>query len=130
MTDEFPEAFSRYLKGYFSIRDKGITDFQLLLNDVEQWGMKSPLGGMTYQQQKGVAIEAQKENLDNIYLTQERYKDGQVRTIRRDFKTGLFISPETGTYKEKAKEIWFDGKFWRNEFGHFAKAPLRESETI
>lgn len=130
MTDDFPEAFERYLKGYHSIRGKGITDFQVLLDDVNQWGIKSPVGGMTYQQKKGIAIQASKENLDNIYITQETYKGGLVRVTRRDFKTGLFISPETGTYKEKPKEVWFDGRYWRDEFGHFARAPLREDEPI
>ena len=130
MTDDFPEAFQRYLKGYHSIRGKGITDFQLLLDDVEQWGIKSPIGGMTYQQKKGLAIEASRENLDNIYITQETYKNGQVRTTRRDYRTGLFISPETGTHKIIEPKVWFDGRYWRDEGGHFAKKPLREDEPI
>lgn len=130
MTDKFPEAFSRYLSGFYSIRQKGINDFQVLLNDVEEWSIKSPRGGITYQQKKGVAIEAKKENLSNIYIEQESFRNGKVYKTRRDIDTGMFISLETGTYTPRIEELWFDGKRWRNQYGQFVKKPLKEPEVI
>lgn len=85
---------------------------------------------MTYRQKKGVAIEARKENLANIYIEQESFRDGKVYRTKRDIDTGLFISSETGTYTVKAPEVWFDGKRWRNQYGQFVKKPLKEPEVI
>jgi len=130
MTDEFPEAFKRYLGGHRTVRGKGIRDFQLLLDDVQQWGIKSPKGGMTYKQKRAIANLTEKEHLDNFYITTEYFRNGKVRVTHRDPHSGLFVSPETGTTKELTPNIWFDGKYWRDEAGHFAKAPLREDRPI
>ncbi len=123
--DRFPEAFERYKGPNVSVKAKGITTFDELIADVEEWGIKSPRGGMTYKQEKALAKEAKKEGLKDIYITQDfRLKSGKYVRVYRDAETGAFISKEKGEVQYKRdKGNWFDGTRWRNEKGQFIKKP-------